>query len=32
LDELWTEHDVDQNGYLDKEEAEPFLDAVAQVI
>jgi hypothetical protein len=32
LDDLWTEHDADGNGYLDKNEAEPFLDVVALVI
>jgi hypothetical protein len=32
LDDLWTEHDADGNGFLDKKEAEPFLDVVALVI
>jgi Ca2+-binding EF-hand superfamily protein len=32
LDDLWTELDVDGNGYLDKQEAEPFLDMVALII
>ena len=32
LDQMWTKHDADGNGYLDKEEALPFLDEVAQII
>lgn len=32
LDELWTEHDIDENGSLDHIEAQPFLEEVAQVI
>jgi len=32
LDEMWNEHDVDQNGYLDRDEAQPFLDEVAKII
>ena len=29
---MWNEYDADQNGYLDKGEAQPFLDEVAGVI
>ena len=29
---MWEEHDIDKNGYLDREEAKTFLDELAQVI
>jgi len=29
---MWNEHDVDKNGYLDRDEAQPFLDEVAKII
>ena len=32
LDEMWTKYDNDGKGYLDKKEAQPFLDEVAQII
>lgn len=32
LDDLWQEFDVDQNGFLDKSEARPYLDEVAKII
>ena len=32
IDQMWEEHDIDKNGYLDKDEAKTFLDELAQVI
>ena len=29
IDELWNTHDLDKNNYLDKEEARPFIAALA---
>ena len=32
LDDIWLTYDLDENGYLDKEEARPYLDEVAKAI
>ena len=32
LDELWEDFDIDKNGFLDREEAKPFLEEVRKVI
>jgi len=32
LDDLWKEHDVKQNGYLDKSQSKKFVDKLAKNI
>ena len=32
IDQLWEQHDVDKNGYLDKIEAKKFMHEVSKII